>query len=212
MCTSSKNIVMGWTHFKEHSRAYWAHSVQQILELEINPRVPAAAKSLPSCLTLWDPIDGSPPGSAVPGILQETTLERVAISFSNAWKWKVKVKSLSHVRLLATPWTAAHQAPPSMGFSRPEYWSGVPVPSYMTTAKTTALTRRTFVGKVMSLSFNMLSRLVITFLSRSKCLLISWLKFHHLQWFLEPRKIKSATVSTFSHLFPMKWWDWMPWS
>ena len=86
-------------------------------------------KLLQSCLTLWDPIDGSPPGSPVPGILQARTLEWVAISFSNAWKWKVKVKSLSHVRLLVTPWTAAHQAPPSMGFSRQEYWIGVSLPS-----------------------------------------------------------------------------------
>ena len=89
----------------------------------------AAAKSLQSCPTLCDPIDGSPPGSAVPGILQARTLEWAAISFSNAWKWKVKVKSLSRARLLATPWTAAYQAPPSMGFSRQEYWSGVPLPS-----------------------------------------------------------------------------------
>ena len=89
----------------------------------------AAAKSLQSCPTLWDPIDGSPPSSPVPGILQARTLEWVAISFSNAWKWKVKVKSLSRVRLLATPWTAAHQAPLSMGFARQEYWSGVPLPS-----------------------------------------------------------------------------------
>ena len=89
----------------------------------------AAAKSLQSCPILCDPIDGSPPGSPVPGILQAKTLEWVAISFSNVWKWKVKVKSLSHVRLLATPWTAAYQAPPSMGFSRQEYWSGVPLPS-----------------------------------------------------------------------------------
>ena len=89
----------------------------------------AAAKSLQSCPTLCDPIDGSLPGSPVPGILQARTLEWVAISFSNAWKWKVKVKSLSHVWLLATPWTAAYQAPPSMGFSRQEYWSGVPLPS-----------------------------------------------------------------------------------
>ena len=71
----------------------------------------AAAKSLQSCPTLCDPIDGSPPGSSVPGILQERTLEWVAISFSNAEKWKVKVKSLSHVRLFMTPWTAAYQAP-----------------------------------------------------------------------------------------------------
>ena len=70
-----------------------------------------AAKSFQSCPTLCDPIDGSPPGSPVPGILQASTLEWVAISFSNAWKWKVKVKSLGHVRPLVTPWTAAHQAP-----------------------------------------------------------------------------------------------------
>ena len=88
----------------------------------------AAAKSLQSCPTLCDPIDSSPPGSSVPGILQARTLEWVAISFSNAWKWKVKGKSLSRVRPSATPWTAAFQAPPSMGFSRQEYWSGVPLP------------------------------------------------------------------------------------
>ena len=90
---------------------------------------PAAVKLLQLRPTLWDPIDGSPPGSPVLGILQAWILEWVAISFSNAWKWKVKVKSLSRVWLLATPWTAAHQAPPSMGFSRQEYWSGVPLPS-----------------------------------------------------------------------------------
>ena len=90
---------------------------------------PISAKSLQSCPTLCDPIDGSPPGSTVPGILQARTLEWVAISFSNAWKWNVKVKSLSCVQLLAIPWTAASQAPLSMGFSRQEYWSGVPLPS-----------------------------------------------------------------------------------
>ena len=89
----------------------------------------AAAKSLQSCLTQCDPIDGSPLGSSVPGILQARTLEWVAISFSNAWKWKVKVKSLSRARLFATSWTGAYQAPPSIGFSRHEYWSGVPLPS-----------------------------------------------------------------------------------
>ena len=89
----------------------------------------AAAKSLQSCPTPCDSIDGSPLGSPVPGILQARTLEWVAISISNAWKWKVKVKLLSHVRLLATPWTAAYKAPPSMGFSRQEYRSGMPVPS-----------------------------------------------------------------------------------
>ena len=89
----------------------------------------AAAKSLQSCPTLCDPIDGSPPGSPVPGILQARTLEWVAISFSSAWKWKVKVKSLSHVQLFVTPWTAAYQVPLPMGFSRQEYRSGVPLPS-----------------------------------------------------------------------------------
>ena len=89
----------------------------------------AAAKSLQSSPILCDPIDGSSPGSPVPGILQARTLEWVAVSFSNAWKWKVKVKLLSCVRLLVTPWTAAYQAPPFMGFSKQEYWSGVPLPS-----------------------------------------------------------------------------------
>ena len=87
----------------------------------------AAAKSLPSCPTLWDPTDGNPPGSPVPGILQARTLEWVAISFSNAWKWKVKLKLLSRVWLFSTPWTAAHQAPPSVGFSRQVHWSGLPL-------------------------------------------------------------------------------------
>ena len=89
----------------------------------------AAAKSLQSCPTLCDPIDSSPPGSAVPGILQARTLEWVAISFFNAWKWKVKMNSLSRVRLFETPWTAAFQDPPSMGFSTQEFWSGVPLSS-----------------------------------------------------------------------------------
>ena len=89
----------------------------------------AAAKSFQSCPILCDPIDGSPPGSPIPGILQARALEWVAIVYSIVWKWKVKVKWLSGVRLVATPWTAAYQAPPSMGFSRQEYWSGVPSPS-----------------------------------------------------------------------------------
>ena len=87
----------------------------------------AAAKLLQSCPTLCDPIDGSAPGSSVPRILKARTLEWVAISFSNVWKWKVKVKSLSCVRPSVTPWTAAFQAPLSMGF--PRHWSGVPLPS-----------------------------------------------------------------------------------
>ena len=89
----------------------------------------ASAASLQSCPTLCDSIDGSPPGSSVPGTLQARTLEWVPISFSNAWKWRVKVKSLNHVWLFMTPGTVAHQAPPSMGFSRQEYWSGLPFPS-----------------------------------------------------------------------------------
>ena len=89
----------------------------------------ATAKSLQSCPTLCDPVDSSPPGSSIPGILKARTLEWVSSSFSNAGKWKVKVKSLNRVWLLTIPWTAAYQAPASMGFSRQEYWSGVPLPS-----------------------------------------------------------------------------------
>ena len=97
---------------------YWEHATA------------AAAKSLQSCLTsVVRPHRRQCPPSSVPGILQARILEWVAISFSDAWKWKVKVKSLSRVRLLATPWTAAYQAPPSKGFSRQEYWSGLPLPS-----------------------------------------------------------------------------------
>ena len=106
-------LWLAWLRLHAHSWTNWCRH--------------AAAKSLQSCPTLCDPIDGSPPGFPVPGILLTRTLEWVVISFSNAWKWKVK--SLSRVRLLATPWTAAYQAPPSMGFSRQEYWNGVPLPS-----------------------------------------------------------------------------------
>ena len=98
----------------------------------------ATAQLPQSCPTLCDPRDGNPPGSPIPGILQARTLEWVAISFSNAWKWKVKVKSLSRVQLLATPWTAAYQAPPSTGFSRQEYWSGVLLPSPKVAQKETS--------------------------------------------------------------------------
>ena len=108
---------------------YVTLTVLCILMLILHSPDAAASKSLQSCPTLCDLIDGSPPGSTLPGILQARTLEWVAISFSNAWKWKVKVKSLSRVRLFLTPWTPAYQAPPSMGFSRQEYWSGLPLPS-----------------------------------------------------------------------------------
>ena len=90
-----------------------------------NPAAAGAAKSLQSCPTLCDPRDGSPPGSPIPGILQARTLEWVAISFSNAGKWKVKVKSLSRVRLLATPWDAAYQAPPSIFQARVLEWGAI---------------------------------------------------------------------------------------
>ena len=109
-------VVYGGSVLKPHEKS------------QVSPAA-ADAKSLQSCLTLCDPTDGSPPGSPIPGILQARPLEWVAISFSSPWKWKVKVQSVSHVWLFATPWTAAHQAPPSMGFSRQEYWSGLPMPS-----------------------------------------------------------------------------------
>ena len=113
-----------WHSCLENSM-YWSRSLEGLQ----SAAAAAAGKSRQSCPTLCNPIDGSPPGSPISGILQERTLEWVAISFSSAWKWKVKVKSLSRVRLFVTPWTAAPQAPPSMGFPRQAYWSGVPLPS-----------------------------------------------------------------------------------
>ena len=107
---------------------YLTYSLSTIFE-HIGDAAAAAAKPLQSCPTLCDPIDGSPPGSPIPGILQARILEWVAISSSNAWKWKVKVKLLSRVQFFMTPWTTAYQAPPCMGFSRQEYWSAVPLPS-----------------------------------------------------------------------------------
>ena len=127
----------------------------------------SAAKSLRSCLTLCDPIDGCPPGSPVPGILQARTLEWVAISFSSACKRKVKVKSLSSVGLFETPWTAAYQAPPSMGFSRQEYWSGLPLPSPIVTKKCLKFCSR---NRRMSHKYELLApdRRVVFFYSRSQ--------------------------------------------
>ena len=139
-----------WTWVWQSSRSWWWTGKPCMLQSVGSQRVghdwvtepnwieltaAAAAKLLHSCPTLCDPIDGSPPSPAVPGILQARTLEWVAISSSNAWKWKVKVKSLSRVWLWVTPWTAAYQAPPSMGFSRQEYWSGLPLPSPELTAR-----------------------------------------------------------------------------
>ena len=117
--------ILEWVHNSQKNRIL---DQRMVIFSFVSKADTATAKSLQSCPTLCDPIDGSPPGSPVPGILQARTLEWVAISFSNAWKWKVKVKSLSRTRLLATTWSAAHQAPPSMGFSRQEYWSGVLLP------------------------------------------------------------------------------------
>ena len=126
-------FILGWS--KSSFRFFHTISQKNLNELlgqpNINRHVKNGAAKLQlshfSCVRLCcDPIDGSPPGSPVPGILQARTQEWVAISFSNAWKWKVKVKSLSRVRPSVTPWTAAFQVPPSMGFSRQEYWSGVP--------------------------------------------------------------------------------------
>ena len=113
----------------------WLPPAWELEDQVITAAAAAVAKSLQSCPTLCDPIDSSPPGSPVPGILQARTLEWVAISFSNAWKWKVKVKSFRRVRLFAIPWAAAYQAPLYMGFSRQEYWSGVPLPSLLVIAK-----------------------------------------------------------------------------
>ena len=100
-----------------HLLLSWDRKIPPLSAPRTAQHLHAAAKSLQSCPTLCDPIDGSPPGSPVPGILQARTLEWVAIPFSNAWKWKVKLKLFSCVRLLATPWIVAYQAPPSMGFS-----------------------------------------------------------------------------------------------
>ena len=120
----------------------------------------AAAKSLQSCPTLCDPIDGSPPGSPVPGILQARTLEWVAISFPgchfllHARKWKVKVKLLSRVQLSVTPWTAACQAPLSMGFARQEYWSGVPLPSPKVAILLSKTRKKLNLGKLTKMKIN----------------------------------------------------------
>ena len=121
-------IICGWL---EKIYLKWLLKGITIKKSLRNTTIDAAAAAVNrfSCVWLCDPIDSRPPGSPVPGILQARTLEWVAISFSNARKWKVKGKSLSRVWLLATPRTAAYQAPLSMGFSRQEYWSGVPLPS-----------------------------------------------------------------------------------
>ena len=127
-------VCTSWWRFKieKIKKKFPGLPVTKLGDLDWHIHAAATAKSHQSCLTLCNPIDGSPLGSPIPGILQARTLEWVAISFSNVWKWKLKVKTFSRVRLLVTPWTAAYQALPSMGFSRQKYWSGVPW-SYYTT-------------------------------------------------------------------------------
>ena len=137
--TPFKPVLFQWLHcIIKHKIIHSYYSISIIIALRwyiwIWLNISATAKSFQSCPTLCDPIDGSPRSFPVPGILQARTLEWVAIS-CNAWKWKGKVKSLSHVWPSATPWTAAYQAPPSMGFSRQEYWSGVPSPSLLNISK-----------------------------------------------------------------------------
>ena len=136
------------------------------------PAAAAAAKSLQSSLTLCDPTDGSPPGSPIPGILQARTLEWVAISFSKAWKWKAKMKLLSRVRLLATPWTSAYQAPPSMEFSRREYWEWVAI----------------------ALSDKSLEKTNLIYNDRKQICSCPWLGVGHIAWAGGQRKISSRCV------------------
>ena len=147
--TSSSNCLYSW--FVNHLAILCSPSLPHKKPSPLSQlAAAAAAKSLQSCPTLYDPIDSSPPGSPVPGILQARTLEWVAISFSNEWKWKGKVAQ--YVWLLATPWTAAHQAPPPTGFSKQEYWSGVPLPSLKPTCVFGKLTEVLWIvkGKVFT--------------------------------------------------------------
>ena len=125
LCASWTWLTISFSMLGKFSTIISSKIFSYLLFFSSSSAAATAAKSLQACLTLCDPIDGSPPGSLVPEILQARILEWVAISFSSAWKWKVKVKSLSRVQFLATSWTAAYQAPPSMGFSGQEYWSGV---------------------------------------------------------------------------------------
>ena len=167
----------------------------------------ATAKSLQLCLALCDPIDGSLQGSPVPGILQARTLEWVAISFSSAWKWKVKVKLLSRIWLLATPWTAAYQAFPSIGFSRQKYWSGVPLPSAM---------KWYYIYIFVGLFFY----LILCFPDRDKLIYVTVVHFSSVQFSrsvmsdsLRPRESQHArpscpspTPRVHSNSRPLSWW------
>ena len=171
---------------------YTMSSAEVIFIIDINDTLwfllnaAAAAKSLQSCLTLCDPIDGSPPGSRVPGILQARTLEWVAISFSNAWKWKVK--SLSRVQLFAAPWTAPYQAPPTMGFSRQEYWSGLPLLNAEVKSKST---------QDQEINEILLFRSLLNLLQYFFCLF--WFVF----FFLATRHVGSQLPNQESNPFPL---------
>ena len=145
---------------KNHLNEYWLILYFKTKFIRPQSGGGAAAKSLPSCPTLCDPMDSSPPGYPVPGILQARTLEWVTISFSNASKWKVKVKSLSHVWPSATPW---------MGFSRQEYWSGVPLPSLQSGARKFILHTSVSPSRVLK-TVKLLQEMVNTWLTWRSCL------------------------------------------
>ena len=156
----------------------------------------SSAKLFQSCPTLCDPIDGSPPGSPDPGILQAKVLEWVAISFSNKWKWKVKGKSLTRVQLLATPWTAAYQAPPSMGFSRQEYWSGVPLLSPRVYSNSSPLSQwcyPTISSSVIPFSSCLFPN--ISIFSNASALLIRWPKYWSFSIRISPSNEYSGLIS-----------------
>ena len=122
--TSFKSSLIHHLHLKS---PHFVKNSSVVCDTAAAAAAAAAAKSLQSCPTLCDPIDGSPPGSPHPW---DSPDKNTGVGCHLLLQCrKVKVKSLSRVRLFATPWTAAYQAPLSMGFSRQEYWSGVPSPS-----------------------------------------------------------------------------------
>ena len=143
-------------------------------------------------------MDGSPPGSPVLGILQARTLEWVAISFSNAWKWKVKVKSLSRVWLFATPWTSAYQAPLSMGLSRQEYWSGVLLPSLFQCLGSLKKEKKCLLSGIMRITEFLLSKGSILPLMFTSCYIYIWNATG--LWNLKPRLGNVVTGRT-----PQEW-------
>ena len=178
----ASSVISYMTAYALDTRSQEGHFISVVFFPKTQPAAAAAAaKSLQLCPTLYNPIDGSLPGSPIPGVLQARTLEWVAISFSNAWKWKVKVKLLSHVQLFATPWTAAYQTPPSMGVSRQEYWSGVPLPS-----PKPSLTVRKVLGKLPNIP--QIAKVLKARLSQGDCqspqktLAIWWLKCNVGSW------------------------------